>query len=78
MQKISSLFLFFWACFATAQTKDSLNYREDQLYIDLNFFLFQPNEINGFKQNGFSRSVHVGMLRDYQFLNWGIGQLQLD
>lgn len=64
MQKFSFLFLIFWVCFASAQIKDSLNYREDQFYIDLNFSL-QHNDINGFKQNGFSRSVHVGMLRDY-------------
>ena len=70
MQKFSSLFLIFWACFASAQIKDSLNYREDQFYIDLNFSL-QPNDISGFKQNGFSRSVHVGMLRDYPISKLG-------
>ena len=64
MQKFSFLFLIFWVCFASAQIKDSLNYREDQFYVDLNFSL-QHIEINGFKQNGFSRSVNVGMLRDY-------------
>ena len=70
MQKFFFLFLFFWACFASAQIKDSLNYREDQFYVDLNFSL-QHIEINGFKQNGFSRSVHVGMLRDYPISNLG-------
>ena len=69
MQKFSSMFLIFWACFVSAQIKDSLNYREDQFYIDLNFSL-QPNDISGFKQNGFSRSVHVGMLRDYPISNF--------
>lgn len=64
MHKISLLLFLLWAIFASAQIKDSLDYREDQVYIDLNFSL-QPNNINDFKQNGFSRSVHLGVLRDY-------------
>lgn len=64
MHKISLLLFLLWASFASAQIKDSLDYREDQVYIDLNFSL-QPNNINDFKQNGFSRSVHLGVLRDY-------------
>lgn len=64
MHKISLLLFLLWASFASAQIKDSLNYREDQVYIDLNFSL-QPNSISDFKQNGFSRSVHLGVLRDY-------------
>lgn len=64
MQKISFLVLLLWACFASAQIKDSLDYREDQFYINLNFSL-QSNDIDGFKQNGFSRSISLGFLRDY-------------
>lgn len=70
MQKISFLVLLLWASFSSAQVKDSLDYREDQFYIDLNFSL-QPNDINGFKQNGFSRSVHLGVLRDYPVSKMG-------
>jgi hypothetical protein len=70
MKRISFLVSFLCACFASAQIIDSLDYREDQFYIDLNFSL-QPNDISGFKQNGFSRSVHVGMLRDYPISKMG-------
>ena len=70
MQKISLLLFLLWASFASAQTKDNLDYREDQVYIDLNFSL-QPNSISDFKQNGFSRSVHLGVLRDYPISKMG-------
>jgi len=70
MKRISFLVSLLCACFASAQIIDSLDYREDQFYIDLNFSL-QPNDISGFKQNGFSRSVHVGMLRDYPISKMG-------
>ena len=70
MQKISLLLFLLWASFASAQIKDSLDYREDQVYIDLNFSL-QPNSISDFKQNGFSRSVHLGVLRDYPISKMG-------
>ena len=70
MHKISLLLFLLWASFASAQIKDSLNYREDQVYIDLNFSL-QPNSISDFKQNGFSRSVHLGVLRDYPISKMG-------
>lgn len=64
MQKFFSSLFLLWVCFTSAQTKDSLNYREDQFYVDLNFAL-QFNDINEFKQNGFSRSIHLGFIRDY-------------
>lgn len=70
MHKISLLLFLLWASFASAQIKDSLDYREDQVYIDVNFSL-QPNSISDFKQNGFSRSVHLGMLRDYPISKMG-------
>ncbi|MGB1448580.1 MAG: outer membrane beta-barrel protein [Flavobacteriaceae bacterium] len=56
-------FTFLIPCFAIAQVKDSLRYREDQFYIDLNLAL-QVNDINNFQQKGFSRSFHMGFLRD--------------
>lgn len=64
MQKIFSLVLLLWVCFVSAQTKDSFNYREDQFFINLNLSL-QSDDIGGFKQNGFSRSISLGFLRDY-------------
>ena len=70
MHKISLLLFLLWASFSSAQIKDSLDYREDQVYIDLNFSL-QPNSISDFKQNGFSRSVHLGVLRDYPISKMG-------
>lgn len=38
-------------------------YREDQVYVDFNFIL-QNTDDNRFSDNGFSRSLHVGILRD--------------
>lgn len=66
---MSAQFLFFagvlfigWT--AKAQ-KESLNikYREDQFYISFALQLQQEN-INGFKQNGFSNNFQLGFVRD--------------
>lgn len=46
-----------------AQVSDEIHYKEDQFYLDINFSL-QFNDISVFKQNGFSRSFHFGMLND--------------
>lgn len=39
------------------------SYKEDQFYVDINFPL-QFNSFENFKQNGFSRSIHFGALKD--------------
>ena len=66
MQRFFFLSFILWAYTTSAQIKDSINYREDQLYVDVNLGL-QFNEIEGFTQNGFSRSIHIGALRDLPF-----------
>ena len=64
MQKCFVPFFLLWCCISSAQVEDSSSYREDQFYVDFNFAL-QSSDISRFKQNGFSRSVHFGFLRDY-------------
>ena len=56
--------ILFWGWNASAQ-QDSLStkYREDQFYISFGLQLQQEN-INGFKQNGFSNNFQVGFVRD--------------
>ena len=58
------LFCFFVISHVFGQEKDSLSYNEDQFYVDVNFII-QTNNVIPFKENGFSRSIHVGFLRDY-------------
>lgn len=70
MQKFFFFFFLLSIYFVSAQVKDSLSYREDQLYVDLNLGI-QFNDINGFKQNGFSRSIHIGALRDFPISDKG-------
>lgn len=70
MQKFFFLFFLLSVYFVSAQVKDSLSYREDQLYVNLNLGI-QFNDINGFKQNGFSRSIHIGALRDFPITDKG-------
>lgn len=61
----SSFFLFFVliVAFGFAQERSEVRYKEDQFYLDVNFSL-QFNDNSEFKQNGFSRSFHFGMLKD--------------
>ena len=51
--------IFFFSGFSLAQQA----YREDQIYIDVNFILQDLNN-DRFSDNGFSRSLHIGLLRD--------------
>ncbi len=57
------LILLFGVQAFAQQAKDSLAYREDQFYLDVNLLL-QGNDLDNFRQNGFSRSLHLGFLRD--------------
>ena len=64
MKNTFCLLLFFLGLQLSAQqTKDSLFFREDQFYLDVNLIL-QSNDLDNFQQNGFSRSFHLGFLRD--------------
>ena len=64
MKRINTFFLVLLSFQVYAQqVSDSLAYREDQVYLDVNF-LIQSNALNNFRQNGFSRSLHAGFLRD--------------
>ena len=58
------------------QVEDSLAYREDQFYLDVNLLL-QGSDIENFRQNGFSRSLHLGYLRDIPFTKKGTHALAL-
>lgn len=64
MRQFFCIVLLLSSVFAFAQVKDSLKYREDQFYIDFNLAL-QLNDVNGFQQRGFSRSLHTGVVRDF-------------
>lgn len=63
MRQIFYLSILLITSLAYAQESDQSRYKEDQFYIDVNFPL-QFNDINAFKQNGFSRSLHIGYLND--------------
>ncbi len=45
------------------QENKNLNYKEDQIYFNFNFD-FQLKSIENYKQNGFSRSFNIGLLKD--------------
>ena len=49
-----------------SQEDNSLNYKEDQIYLNFNFD-FQLKSIEGYQQNGFSRSFNLGILKDISF-----------
>ncbi|MDC1434274.1 PorT family protein [Flavobacteriaceae bacterium] len=70
MKAFFFLFYFFFIGLLLGQEKDSLSYNEDQFYIDVNFII-QANDINSFQENGFSRSIHAGFLRDFSFTKKG-------
>ncbi|MDB2703058.1 outer membrane beta-barrel protein [Flavobacteriaceae bacterium] len=70
MRVIFFLFCFLCIGLLLGQEKDSLSYNEDQFYIDVNFII-QSNEVNLFQENGFSRSIHAGFLRDFSFTKKG-------
>ncbi len=70
MQKLFLSLLFFCATFSFGQVKDSLKYREDQFYVNINFGL-QAHDLDHFQQNGFSRSIHIAALRDYPLTKRG-------
>ena len=49
-----------------SQEDSSLNYKDDQSYLNFNFD-FQLKSIEGYQQNGFSRSFNLGILKDISF-----------
>ena len=46
-----------------SQEKKKLVYKEDQIYFNFNFD-FQLKSVDGYQQNGFSRSFNLGILKD--------------
>lgn len=64
MRIVFSLFCFLIIAHVYGQEKDTLSYNEDQFYVDVNFII-QANNVIPFKENGFSRSIHAGFLRDF-------------
>ena len=63
MQRL--LVFCFLLCLFKVNSQDAelTDYKEDQFYVDINFPL-QFNDSDAFKQNGFSRSIHLGVLKD--------------
>ena len=59
--KLLIIFSFFNVLYS--QEKKKLNYKEDQIYLNFNFD-FQLKSIEGYQQNGFSRSFNLGLLKD--------------
>ena len=49
-----------------SQEEKNINYKEDQIYFNFNFD-FQLKSIQGYQQNGFSRSFNLGLLKDISF-----------
>ena len=45
------------------QENKNISYKEDQIYLNFNFD-FQLKSIEGYQQNGFSRSFNLGLLKD--------------
>ena len=66
--KLLITFSFFNILFS--QEKKNLNYKEDQIYFNFNFD-FQLKSIEGYQQNGFSRSFNLGLLKDISFNKTG-------
>ncbi len=62
--KLLIIFSFFNVLYS--QEKNNLNYKEDQIYFNFNFD-FQLKSIEGYQQNGFSRSFNLGLLKDIPF-----------
>ena len=48
---------------SNGQENKNINYKEDQIYFNFNFD-FQLKRIEGYQQNGFSRSFNLGFLKD--------------
>ncbi len=57
------LILLFLVNLLNSQENNNLNYKEDQIYFNFNFD-FQLKNIEGYQQNGFSRSFNIGLLKD--------------
>ena len=59
--KLLVIFSFFNILYS--QEKKNLSYKEDQIYFNFNFD-FKFKSIEGYQQNGFSRSFNLGLLKD--------------
>ena len=64
--RLNNLFLFFAINLLNSQENISPKYKEDQIFFDFNFN-FQLKNIEGYRQNGFSRSFNLGLLKDVSF-----------
>lgn len=70
---MKNYYFFLWLAFSSlllGQEASSPSYKEDQLYVDINFIL-QTNGVRSFQENGFSRSFHLGMIKDMPLTNKG-------
>ena len=61
--RLKLLILLFLLNLLNSQENNNLNYKEDQIYFNFNFD-FQLKNIEGYQQNGFSRSFNIGLLKD--------------
>ncbi len=61
--RIKLLIAIFLFSILHGQENKNLDYKEDQIYLNFNFD-FQLKGIEGYQQNGFSRTLNLGILRD--------------
>ena len=64
--RLKLLITFFSINLFYSQENKNLNYKEDQIYFNFNFD-FQLKSIDGYQQNGFSRTFNLGLLKDISF-----------
>ena len=61
--RLKLLITFFLVNLLNSQEKTNLNYKEDQIYLNFSFD-FKLKTIEGYQQNGFSRTFNFGLLKD--------------
>ena len=61
---IQILFFFVFINVFSQNLSNELNYKEDQIYFGISYISLK-NNIDNFKQNGFSRSFFVGFINDF-------------
>ena len=61
--KLKLLITFSLFNLLNSQENSNIKYKEDQIYLNFNFD-FQLKSIEGYQQNGFSRSFNFGLLKD--------------
>ena len=57
------LFISFSKIFSQDLSEEVLKYKEDQIYFGISYIIIDQ-KIDGFKQNGFSKGLQIGVFKD--------------